>query len=228
MRLSEVFASIQGEGVLVGVPSLFIRTTGCNLRCAWCDTPYTSWRPEGEEWSQERILEWVAGFPRVRHVVITGGEPMLLESMVGLTRALRAGGRHITMETAGTVEQAVECDLMSISPKLSNSTPRAAGQEAAAEMHERARWRPEVLRRLMAGYEHQFKFVVQDWADLTEIERVVAEIGVARERVVLMPEGTRAEVLAERSAWLVEACKERGYRFSPRLHVLLYGERRGV
>ncbi|MBI4893450.1 MAG: 7-carboxy-7-deazaguanine synthase QueE [Acidobacteria bacterium] len=225
MRLSEVFASIQGEGMLLGVPSLFIRTTGCNLRCVWCDTPYTSWLPEGEEWSQERILEWVEGFPQVRHVVITGGEPMLLPALGALTRAIHAAGRHITIETAGTVEQAVECDLMSISPKLSNSAPVGTAEFG---MHESGRWRPEVLRRLMRGYEYQLKFVVQEASDLAEIEGVIRELEAPAERVVLMPEGTRAEVLAERSVWLAEACKERGYRFSPRLHVLLYGDRRGV
>jgi len=228
MRISEVFTTIQGEGMLSGVPSLFIRTSGCNLRCVWCDTPYTSWAPEGEDWSLERILDFVRGEPAYRHIVITGGEPMLFREMVELTAALRAEGRHITIETAGTVFQAVECDLMSISPKLSNSTPHEREEGRWAEMHEKTRLRPDVLRQLAGGYEYQLKFVVSDAADLVEIREIAGLLGAPAERVLLMPEGITEEVLAERALWLVEVCKQTGYRFCPRLHVMLYGNRRGV
>jgi 7-carboxy-7-deazaguanine synthase len=123
LKIAELFYSIQGEGSLVGVPSVFIRTSGCNLRCAWCDTPYTSWRPEGTDLELDGILDEVAAFP-ARHVVVTGGEPMIAPDIVALTGRLRALGRHITIETAGTVFAPVACDLMSISPKLANSTDR--------------------------------------------------------------------------------------------------------
>ncbi len=228
MRLSEVFTTIQGEGILTGVPSLFIRTTGCNLRCVWCDTPYTSWQPEGEEWTLERIAARVESEPWIRHAVVTGGEPMLPPGIVELTHLLRRLGRHITIETAGTLYQPVACDLMSISPKLSNSTPLARDGGRWAEMHDRARLQPEVLLRLMAEYDYQLKFVVAAEADLPEIEDLVRLLGAPPERVLLMPEGIHPDVLAARSLWLVEACKRRGYRFCPRLHVLLYGNRRGV
>src|SRR5689334_3094147 len=141
MRLSELFYSIQGEGKLTGVPSVFVRTSGCNLRCSWCDTPYTSWKPEGEELSLDEILERVAGYP-ARHVVVTGGEPMIAPEIVPLTERLRARGLHITIETAGTVVAPVACDLMSISPKLANSTPEGPW----AAQHERLRIQPRVLR----------------------------------------------------------------------------------
>lgn len=228
MRLSEVFTTIQGEGILTGVPSLFIRTTGCNLRCAWCDTPYTSWQPEGEEWTLDQIAVRVQSEPRIQHVVVTGGEPMLPPGIVELTQLLRRLGRHITIETAGTVYQPVACDLMSISPKLSNSTPRQRDGGRWAEMHDRARLQPQVLSRLMAEYEYQLKFVVAGEADLPEIEDLIRLLGVPADRVLLMPEGTAPSALNARSLWLVEACKQRGYRFCPRLHVLLYGNRRGV
>lgn len=228
MRLSEVFTTIQGEGMLTGVPSLFLRTTGCNLRCVWCDTPYTSWEPEGEEWTLDRIAARVESEPHIRHVVVTGGEPMLPASVVELTQLLRRLGRHITIETAGTVYQPVACDLMSISPKLANSTPFEREGGRWAEMHDRTRLQPEILARLMGEYDHQVKFVVASDADLPEIDELVARLGVVPSRVLLMPEGTDPVVLSARSAWLVEACKLRGYRFCPRLHVLLYGNRRGV
>src|ERR1700722_487273 len=134
LKISEVFHSIQGEGALVGVPSVFIRTSGCNLRCSWCDTPYTSWQPEGNELALEQILDEVKAHP-ARHVVVTGGEPMILPDIVPLTERLRALGLHITVETAGTVFRPVACDLMSISPKLSNSSPEGP----LAVQHDRLR-----------------------------------------------------------------------------------------
>src|ERR1700704_5838800 len=102
MKVSEIFYSIQGEGMLTGVPSVFVRTSGCNLRCVWCDTPYTSWTPEGPEMAIEEIAKEVARYPATAHVVITGGEPMLFPSVVELAARLKAAGHHITIETAGT------------------------------------------------------------------------------------------------------------------------------
>ena len=223
MRIAELFYSIQGEGSLVGVPSVFVRTSGCNLRCVWCDTPYASWHPEGDDWPLERVLAEVESYP-ARHVVVTGGEPMIAREIVELTRGLRARGRHITIETAGTVFAPVECDLLSISPKLHNSTP--AGEWA--ERHDRLRIQQDVLRRLMAAYEHQLKFVIARLEDLAEVRELVAALKADSGKVILMPEGIDASVLRERGVWLAEICKQERFRFSPRLHVELYGNRRGT
>jgi 7-carboxy-7-deazaguanine synthase len=223
LKIAEIFYSLQGEGGLLGMPSVFVRTSGCNLRCSWCDTPYTSWQPEGEERTEAEILEAVAAFP-ARHVVVTGGEPMIAPGIVSLTEALRERGLHITFETAGTVFAPVACDLMSISPKLSNSTPE--GRFAA--QHERLRIDRGVLARLMAGYQYQIKFVIARPEDLAEARQLAAEIDADRARVFLMPEGTDPAVLRERALWLVEAAKCEGFRYSPRLHVELWGNRRGV
>jgi 7-carboxy-7-deazaguanine synthase len=223
LKIAELFYSVQGEGSLVGVPSFFIRTSGCNLRCAWCDTPYTSWNPEGVELSLDQILDQVKAHP-ARHVVVTGGEPMIAPEVLPLCERLRAAGLHITMETAGTVFKPVACDLMSISPKLSNSTP--TGNWAA--QHDRLRINLEVLRQLMARYEYQLKFVMASPADLEELRLLLGELKAEPGRVILMPEGVDREVLRERGVWLAEICKSEGFRFSPRLHVELYGHRRGV
>ena len=217
MKIAEIFYSLQGEGSLLGVPSVFIRTSGCNLRCRWCDTPYTSWKPEGVEMPLDQIVERANSFPGARHAVVTGGEPMIAPGIVELTRMLKDAGFHVTIETAGTVYADVACDLMSISPKLANSTPEGLFQQ----QHERLRSNPGVLARLMQ-YPHQLKFVVSTPEDLEEISAFPPE------HVMLMPEGTSAAVLRERSLWLAEICKQRGYRFSPRLHVDLWGDRRGV
>jgi 7-carboxy-7-deazaguanine synthase len=227
VKISEVFYSIQGEGSLAGVPSVFVRTSGCNLRCVWCDTPYTSWNPEGAERSITSLLEEVVAFA-ARHVVVTGGEPMIAPEIVPLTEALREAGLHITIETAGTVYADVACDLMSISPKLRNSVPfeREGGRWAA--QHERSRYQPAILRRLMAQYAYQLKFVVAAPEDLEEIERMITELNVDRPRVILMPEGITGSVLKERGLWIAEICKRTGFRYGPRLHVDLWGDRRGV
>ncbi len=220
MRIAEIFYSVQGEGTLVGVPSVFVRTSGCNLRCAWCDTPYTSWQPEGEERTIQTIVDEVIVFG-TRHVVVTGGEPMIAPEIGELTRRLNG---HLTIETAGTVDADVRCDLMSISPKLANSTPE--GRFAA--QHERLRRQPDVLRSLMRRFPYQLKFVVVSARDLDEIHLLVKQTGADPALVVLMPEGIDAAVLAERGRWLVEICKREGFRYSPRLHVDLWGARRGV
>ncbi len=224
MKIAEIFYSVQGEGMLAGVPSVFVRTSGCNLRCTWCDTPYTSWQPEGEDRSLDSIAKEVDRY-EASHVVITGGEPMIAPRIEELTRRLT---QHITVETAGTVDVAVRCDLMSISPKLGNSTPRDRDGGRWADQHERLRYQPEVLKRLMGRYPYQLKFVVGQPGDLVEVGAIVQEIGAAKERVLLMPEGVDPAVLAERGRWLVEICKKEGFRFSPRLHIELWGNRRGV
>jgi 7-carboxy-7-deazaguanine synthase len=223
LKIAELFYSIQGEGSLVGVPSFFIRTSGCNLRCSWCDTPYTSWQPEGVEMSIDRILDEVTAHP-ARHVVVTGGEPMIAPEILPLTGRLRDAGMHITIETAGTVFQPVECDLMSISPKLANSTPEGPFRSR----HESLRIQTSVLSELMARYDYQLKFVIADPRDMAEVRDLVAALSAERERVILMPEGTDPLLLRDRAFWLAEICKEEGFRFSPRLHVDLYGNRRGV
>ncbi len=223
MKIAEIFYSIQGEGTLVGVPSVFVRTSGCNLRCSWCDTPYTSWKPEGVEMSNDAILDDIAKYPG-KHAVITGGEPMLFAPVVELTKALKDRGVHVTIETAGTVYQGVSADLMSISPKLANSTPTGEW----AERHEKTRYRPEVLRRLIEEFAYQLKFVIAAPGDLDEMRRMVGELGADSSRVVLMPEGVTPQVTRERGLWLAEICKSEGFRFSPRLHVDLWGDTRGV
>jgi 7-carboxy-7-deazaguanine synthase len=149
---------------------------------------------------------------------------MIQPEIVPLTERLRQRGLHITIETAGTYFAPVACDLMSISPKLANSTPEGPW----AERHNRLRWRPEALLDLMSRYDHQLKFVIAEPHDMQEVLHMIEELSAEPARVVLMPEGTDPEVLHQRGAWIAEICKEEGFRFSPRLHVDLWGQRRGV
>jgi 7-carboxy-7-deazaguanine synthase len=136
--------------------------------------------------------------------------------------------QHITIETAGTVDAHVRCDLISISPKLANSTPHQRDGGRWADRHERLRYQPEILRRLIQLYPYQLKFVIAEPDDLGQVNAIVNEIGASRGRVVLMPEGVDAAILAERGRWLAEIAKQEGFRMTPRLHIDLWGNRRGI
>ena len=227
LQIAEIFCSLQGEGALTGVPSVFVRTSGCNLRCRWCDTPYTSWEPEGQAWTVDAIVAEVERHAGVRHVVLTGGEPLVAKHIDVLTRRLYSAGYHLTVETAGTIYAALPVDLWSISPKLADSTPGPEAGDWQAR-HEAARYRPEVIRQLMAAGEHQLKFVVTSPDDLAEIHTVVAAVGAAPERVMLMPQGRTTEEIDERMRWLVPLCIANGWRLCDRLHLRLFGNTRGT
>jgi 7-carboxy-7-deazaguanine synthase len=233
MLISEIFYSIQGEGILTGVPSIFIRTSGCNLRCRWCDTPYASWLPEGEEMSPGEILTRIGSWPAARHVVLTGGEPMVAKGIRVLANALREREFHITIETAGTVPpDGIACDLASLSPKLTHSTPAPGEIEAGwIERHERLRLQPGILRAWLDHCaDYQLKFVVSSQADMEEIRSLLDQLesSVRADRVLLMPEGRTVEELRARSTWLVDVCRQSGHRFCHRLHIELFGNTRGT
>jgi 7-carboxy-7-deazaguanine synthase len=228
VRIAEIYKSLQGEGHLTGVESVFVRASGCNLRCWFCDTPYTSWQPEGDDLSVEEIVRQVDKHD-CRHVVLTGGEPMLFAELIPLAQQLRTAGKHITIETAGTLYLPVECDLMSISPKLSNSTPPAERNERWQRRHERSRHAPDVIRALTSEYVHQLKFVVDSPADCEEVERYLAEFPeIDRGNVMLMPQGTDRTALARHETWLKPYSQAHGLAYCPRKQIEWWGHRRGV
>lgn len=228
MRISEIYRSRQGEGLLTGTDSVFIRSSGCNLRCWFCDTPYTSWQPEGEDQSVAEIVAEALAL-EASHVVITGGEPLLFSEMIPLCEQLTSAGKHITIETAGTLFLPVACDLMSISPKLASSTPSEQKAGAWSARHERSRHVPRVITKLTQQYAYQLKFVVDVPEDLVEVENYLNEFPhLQRERVMLMPQGISREDLAEREAWLRPYCETHGLTFCPRMHIAWYGAKRGT
>lgn len=231
MFVSEIFYSVQGEGALTGVPSVFVRTSGCNLRCAWCDTPYTSWNAEGEQLSVEEILEKIDEFGAT-HTVVTGGEPMIAIGIGDLLDALRERGNHLTIETAGTVApDGVACDLASISPKLRHSTPKPGSiDETWIQRHEKSRLQLPVLREWVDAYDYQLKFVVAANSDIEEIRQLVADLEreIPPSKILLMPEGTDRDQLARRNDWLIDVCKSTGYRYCTRLHIDLFGNTPGT
>ncbi|HUY35262.1 MAG TPA: 7-carboxy-7-deazaguanine synthase QueE [Pirellulales bacterium] len=228
MRVAEIYLSIQGEGFLTGAESVFIRASGCNLRCWFCDTPYASWTPEGDDLSVAEIVAQVVEY-RCRHVVLTGGEPMLFAELAPLAATLRRRGLHVTIETAGTLDLFVECDLMSLSPKLAGSTPAARRHPRWSRRHDETRHAPHVIRRLVRDYEYQVKFVVDQPADC-ELVREYLDLfpEMDRGRVMLMPQGTDPDALARRAEWLRTYCEEAGLLFCPRRHIEWFGLVRGT
>lgn len=232
LPISETFTSLQGEGKLTGVPSWFVRLAGCNLRCAWCDTPYASWDARG---AQRTIADLLADARAsgVSHAVVTGGEPMIFDGLGELTGALRDAGLHVTIETAGTVFRDIPCALMSISPKLANSTPAAGDPRDPLGVwrarHEQRRLDTGALQSLLDRYpDRQLKFVVARPADLAEIDALLTSLsGWAPQDVMLMPEGVTVPDPG-RVSWVVETCVARGWRYCHRLHIELFGNRPGT
>jgi len=226
MKVTEIFYSLQGEGRLAGVPSVFIRLAGCPLRCRWCDTKYAWHTDAAAERSVPQILDAVNQWP-TKFVVITGGEPMLnpdLSSrprLAQLAQELKAAKKHITIETAGLAFiPGLPCDLMSISPKLTNSNPADPHLAAA---HNHARLDAAVIAELIDHYDYQLKFVVDTEADLTEIRRTIHRIGnVSPEKVMLMPQADARKDLLEKSPLVARLCTETGFAFCQRLHILLW------
>ena len=233
MRIAEIYASLQGEGMLAGTPSAFVRTSGCNLRCAWCDTPFTSWEPEGDDRPVAAVLDAVRA-TGTRHAVVTGGEPLLLRDTVGLCAALRAEGVHVTVETAGTVLPpgftGGLADLFSISPKLASSGPPADTPGGWRDRHEATRRRDDVIRALAVPGRHQLKFVVDSPADFAAAHAWVVDLGpdIDRDAVFMMPQGRTPAELDRTTAWLGPACRRAGVHLAPRHHIAWFGVTRGT
>jgi len=238
LPINELFCSLQGEGKLAGVPSVFVRTSGCNLRCWFCDSYHTSWEPTGAYLSIDEIVDEVRSYDRADHVVFTGGEPMIQDKSVALLDALADYGYHTTVETNGTIYRDAAIDLASISPKLASSTPTPErdpkGDGEWADRHERRRIDIDALAALVDDYDSQLKFVVTGREDIQEIERLVGRVreaattGIPDEDVLLMPEGmTQVELDAKRND-VAELAVEYGYRYTPRLHVDLWNDAPGT
>jgi len=226
MKYSELFYTIQGEGILIGIPSVFLRTSYCNLRCIWCDTPYTSWKPEDKNISVNKAIEEITKY-NCKHVVITGGEPFIqAKELVDLCYKLSKNGHHITIETNATVYEDVSAHLISMSPKLRNSNPKPDNHYY--EMHQHKRIQTDVIHKFLDNYTCQLKFVMETPEDLEEIKCLQVEIGISDEAIVLMPQGISTEETQAKQEWIIELCKQHGYRYSPRVHIDIWGNQRGV
>lgn len=240
----EIFHSIQGEGKSIGVPSVFVRTSLCNLHCIWCDTDYTwNWvgtrfshvhdavpgyrKFQKKEWIVEcdfrSIAEEVAAFP-CKNVILTGGEPMLqqpaLSALMHTLRSMSTDYRFET-ETNGTLKPTPEFDAAidqyNVSPKLENTNNP-----------QKLRERPAVLRFFAQSEKANFKFVLATPGDLAEVLRLMETYHISAEKIWLMPEAMERAILQAKREWLVDICKTHGFRYSDRLHVEIWGSKKGV
>lgn len=232
MRVTEVFYSLQGEGMLAGTPSVFVRLAGCPLRCPWCDTKYAWDFQAGQELDPAQIVERVSRWP-CRFVVLTGGEPMMgpdfaaRAGLADLTHRLGASGKHITVETAGVLfVPDLACDLMSISPKLADTVVR---QQGPGETREPVKSDLQAIRQLIRAYPYQLKFVVESPQDIHGVQGMLRDLGpLETGRVMLMPQAATTQEMQTRSPMVAALCKQTGLRFGQRLHILLWGQQRGV
>ncbi len=228
MQISEIYKSIQGEGRLTGTESVFVRASGCNLRCWFCDTPHASWAPEGDDLSIDDIVAQTVAHA-CSHVVLTGGEPMLFAELIPLSERLDGEGLHITVETAGTLDLPITCDLMSLSPKTKGSAPPSDTPHDWRRRHETTRESPDVIRRLVRDYNYQVKFVIDRQADCLDVESYLARFPeIDRKRVMLMPQGVTREQLVQVTSWLSPYCRQNGLQLCPRMQVDWFDLIRGV
>jgi 7-carboxy-7-deazaguanine synthase len=212
-----MFLSLQGEGLSAGTPAAFLRLQGCDVGCHWCDSRYT-WDPaRGRELSVEEALGELEQLGFAPMLVVTGGEPLQHDGIAELLDAAVPRWGRVEVETSGVLPPPLRGGglFWNVSPKLPSATPRWRETWAHA-----AAWVDESRAT--------FKIVVGGEQDLDEVRRLLVVHDLPRDRVLLMPEGVTDAALRERAAWLAEACKREGLRMSPRLHVWLWGARRGV
>jgi len=215
--VSEVFFSLQGEGPSAGVPAHFLRLQGCDVGCSWCDSKYTWDAAGGTERSLSDACDAALALGEADLVVITGGEPLAHPGVGALLDEATRRWKRVEVETSGLAPPPRSLPSLhyNVSPKLPSATPRWSET-----------WRH--AREWVAEPRATFKIVVGDPPDAADALRLLAEHGVPRARVMLMPEGLTDAALRARAAELAELCKREGLRMSPRLHVWLWGAKRGV
>jgi 7-carboxy-7-deazaguanine synthase len=230
LPISEMFHSIQGEGRYAGTPAVFIRTKFCNLGCSWCDTRFTWDKDKIEAGEQigcdeiaDRAAKLIPAASRIEetHVVITGGEPMLHQGKLpSLAAELRQRGFvFLEIETNGTISPSME-----VQAAISwwNCSPKLGNNNIARELN----LVPEALHTINGTDRADFKFVVRSEEDIHEIERDFLP-HISADGIYLMPEGFTQRKQLEMTPVVMELCRRYGYHFSPRLHVLAWGNERG-
>ena len=218
LTVNEIFHSIQGESTHTGRPCVFVRLTGCDLRCVWCDTPYAF--HEGRKLDVDEVVAAVEQY-RCDLVEITGGEPLLQQrELAPLAATLKRRGYYCEVETNGTIvpqpDLVRDIDQWNVSPKLATSGNTEERRDQKRAM--------DALSRLPNAY---FKFVVTEPRDVDEVRTLRDKYGLLNQQIILMPEGTTIGNIERRSPWVSEACVKEGFRFSTRLHILLWGDKRG-
>ena len=244
LPIVEVYTCVQSEGKLSGIPHILIRTSGCTLRCQFsntdfCDSWYTSWHPDKGTWTWEKIIELYEANPQIKHTMITGGAPTMHKKLLPfMTQELKARGQHITLETEGSsFVEGCHIDLLSLSPKLSNSLPRVGTKTPLGKLvtekdlnrHEKSRKNYDaMLKWILTSEDYQFKPVIGSPDQVAEIETIQSLLEVPDDKVWGMAAGGSKEALEKNLIWTLDLCVEKGWNFVPRFHILMFGDKRGV
>jgi len=241
--LGEAYTCLQGEGKYIGIPHILLRVTGCRLRCqfsnSFCDTPYASWKPEKGKYTLNDIVKFYEDNSHIKYTMITGGGPTIHPKLLQELCEIGKRFNHtITIETEGSEFVQTKADCISLSPKLSNSTPvpgtwmpfaNREVTEKDKEQHEKWRCNYDAMKKLIEYHpDYQLKPVISIETDLNEVEDLQNILGIPNNKVWLMPEGLVEEELNKRRVWLMELCQNYGYNFTDRLHIIAYGDKRGV
>ena len=232
-----VFHTIQGEGKYVGYPTTFVRLSRCNLRCAWtnpdgsitkCDTPHTSFEPELEKWDMSKLI-WDINSIGEKHVCISGGEPYFQKELPELVNKLHNLGHYVTIESNGTIYRESDADFISLSPKLAASS----SDPEQGTKHDRNRLNYDSLEKFIMNHDYQFKFVLNSSQDLREIEDIRTNLldrtGTdINDKIWLMPQGITNEQFDSKMKEMADICKERGWKLTDRMHIRIWGQKKGV
>tara|TARA_X000001382_G_scaffold127079_1_gene114463 strand:+ start:3011 stop:3760 length:750 start_codon:yes stop_codon:yes gene_type:complete len=241
--IGELYSCLQGEGKYIGIPHILIRVSGCKLRCqfrdSFCDTPYASWKPEKGKFTLDDIVDFYEVNSQIKHTMITGGGPTSHPKLLKeLCRIGKDYNHLVTIETEGSEFVQTNADCISLSPKLSNSTPIPGTYmpyidrevtEKDRLKHEKWRCNYDAMEQLIYNHsDYQLKPVISSEEDLTELDYIQDRLDIPNEKVWLMPEGVTDDELTKRRRWLMEYATEHGYNFTDRLHIIVYGDKRGV
>ena len=241
--IGEIYTCLQGEGKYIGIPHILIRVSGCRLRCqfenSFCDTPYASWKPEKGKFTLDDIVEFYKNNPRIKYTMITGGGPTIHPKLLQELCIIGKNFNHtVTIETEGSEFVQTVADCISLSPKLENSIPKPgtwmehANREVTEkdkQQHEKWRCNYDAMKDLIDCHEdYQLKPVISSEEDLKEVKELQKRLDIPNDMVWLMPEGLTENQLNERRAWLMELCEREGYNYTDRLHIIAFGDVRGV
>lgn len=225
MRVTEIFKTIQGEGILSGTVSVIVRLWGCNLKCKWCDEQFSLRPGTSYELSIKGMLEEIRGY-NCENVMITGGEPLIHQGIVALTNELKDNNYHVTIETNATIQKNVNCNLISMSPKLSHSIPDNVSD---IRRYDEKRIKINVIRYYIKNYDYQIKFVVGCEKDFDEIEEILLKVGSHdRSKVLIMPLASSRRQLFRIQKEIVAMCIERNWRYANRLQLQVWGQNKEI
>ncbi len=230
LNVIELSRVIQGEGKFMGKPSLLIRMTNCNLHCIWCDSKQASWNAKKGKFTLNQIEDFIAKNPDIKYLFITGGNPTdtrNIKDLKAIISLVKSYGKFVYIEDNGTnYTEGLYLDFVSLSPKLSGSIPVGTRFEKNHKGY--LKRQNTSLKQWNSNYDCQFKFVITEKADFSEMEFIVRDVGIKKDQVYLMPEGTTMDELNRNRKMVYGYALKQAYNYTERLHIVVYGNQEGI